>query len=286
MFGTDANSVELKRLADTSGGQSVFVTDPKKDVRRALQQTLERRSHLAAINVQMQIEIAPEITIRHFYGHDQVTDPVVRAALERKADNLGKKIEQEHGIKPQPHLITKDKSIRVFVPNLAVGETYWVVLELDVPKGQSSDFGKATIQYFDTFKQQNQKNPFRLSPKGKLAPQLVAQHALSLWTSEEIYEALNDVEANDLNTLEQRMQIHLSVLESARTHFAPKMSRQRKTANPLMDDIITLGKFVSLAKALIRERNAPPQARSYLIHGLRERGGVRDGFMRVDYGKQ
>ncbi|RKZ93541.1 MAG: hypothetical protein DRR19_00870 [Candidatus Parabeggiatoa sp. nov. 1] len=232
----------------------------------------------------MQIEIAEEITIRHFYGHDEVTEPVVRAALEREADNLGKNIEKDTGVTAQPHLITKDKGIRVFVPNLAVGETYWVVLELEVPKGQS-DFGKATIQYFDTFKQENSKKTFSLSPNGQLAPQLVAQHALSLWTSEEVYDALDDVEANDITTLEQRMQIHLSVLESAKSHLAPKMPGRLKTANPLMDDIITLGKFVSLAKALIREKNAP-QARSYLIHGLRERRGVRNGLMRVDYDEQ
>jgi len=48
-----------------------------------------------------------------------------------------------------------------------VGETYWVVFELAVhEQHKSSDFGKATVQYFDTFARQKPKvaQPYRQKP--------------------------------------------------------------------------------------------------------------------------
>jgi hypothetical protein len=54
----------------------------------------------------------------------------------------------------------------------------WVVFELAVPEQhQSADFGKATVQYFDTFARQNQRPQFTLSQQGQIGPQWVAQHA-------------------------------------------------------------------------------------------------------------
>jgi WD40 repeat protein/Mg-chelatase subunit ChlD len=287
VFGTDANKVELDRLAGITGGQSTFVIEPEEDVRHSLQQELARRNHLAAINVQMQIEIDPEIDILHFYGHDLITNPATRAAIEREADLTGKKIEEDYGVKPQPDLIKEDKGIRVFVPNLAVGETYWVVFELAVPEQhQSSGFGKATVQYFDTFARQNQKPQFDLSPEGQIAPQWVAQHALGLWTSEVASYALYDVEANDLKTAEKRIQNHISVLETARTHLTPKTPAASIAPVKLVDDIITLTKFLSLAKNMNQGASAD-NARVYLNYGLSELDSVRNGFVRrVNYGRE
>jgi len=263
------------------GGQSTFVIEPEEDVRHALQQELERRSHLAAINVQMQIEIDPKIAIWHFYGHDLVTEPVARAAVERKADLVGKKVEEIYGVEAQPHLITEEKGIRIFVPNLAVGETYWVVFELAVPDKQS-DFGKATVQYFDTFARQNKKPQFDLSPKGQITTQWVSQHALGLWTSEVAYNALLDVEANDLATAEKRIQAHTSVLETAISHLTPQAASVAPTK--LVDDAITLNKFLSLVKH-VRKVSGAEDARHYLIDGLNELEGARNGFVqRINYG--
>jgi hypothetical protein len=211
-----------------------------------------------AINVQMQIEIDPDIDILHFYGHDLITDPVARAAVEREADITGKRLEENYGVKPQPHLIKEDKGIRVFVPNLAVGETYWIVFELKVPK--LSNLGKTKIRYFDTFARQNQENQFHLSPKGQIVPQLVTQHALGLWTSEVLSDALLDIEADDLVTAEKRIQAHISVLEAA----------------GVVDDIITLNKFLTLA-----QNQRVSNTRDYLDYGLQELENVRNGFVRM-----
>jgi hypothetical protein len=172
------------------------------------------------------------------------------------------------------------------VPNLAVGETYWVVFELAVPEQHhSSDFGKATVQYFDTFAHQNQKPQFALSRKGQIAPQWVAQHALGLWTSEIASYALYDVEANDLKTAETRIQNHISILETARRHVMPKTRAASVVPVKLVDDIITLTKFLSLAKNLNQGASAD-HARVYLNYGLKELDSVRNGFVRrVEFGQ-
>jgi len=148
---------------------------------------------------------------------------------------------------------------------------------------KSSDFGKATVQYFDTFAHQNQKPQFALSKKGQIAPQWVAQHALGLRTSEVASYALYDVEANDLKTAEKRIQNHISVLETARTHLTPKTPAASVVPVKLVDDIITLTKFLSLAKNLNQGASAN-NARVYLNYGLGELDNVRNGFVRrVNY---
>jgi uncharacterized protein YegL len=79
-FGSDARMRELEALAGLAGGHSTFVIDPD-DIGLNLQEDLTRREHLAAINVQLRLEIAPNIRIWHIYGHDLVTDPAVRDAV-------------------------------------------------------------------------------------------------------------------------------------------------------------------------------------------------------------
>jgi WD40 repeat protein/Mg-chelatase subunit ChlD len=287
----DANKVELERLAGLTGGQSILVMNPKEDIdiiRRGLQQALARRTHLAAINMQMQIEIDSDIDILHFYGHDLITDKAARAAVEREADLTGKQVEEEYGVKPQPDLIKEDKGIRVFVPNLAVGETYWVVFELAVPEQRkSSAFGKATVQYFDTFARQNQRPQLALSPTGQIGPQFVAQYALGLWTSEEVSYALHDIEVNELATAEKRIKAHISVLETAKSHLMPKTfsASSNPVNNLLVDDIITLNKFLTLAKN-INQGTSAENIRLYLNHGLRELEGTRNGVRRTRYGRE
>ncbi|OQW87987.1 MAG: hypothetical protein BWK78_08630 [Thiotrichaceae bacterium IS1] len=280
IFGTDANKVEMDKLSGMTGGQSIFVIDPEKDVIHSLQQELARRSHLAAINVQMQIEIDPNIEILHFYGHDLITDPTTRAAVEREASLTRDKVKTDYGVESLPDLIKEDKGIRVFVPNLAVGEIYWVVFELAVPEPhQSAAFGKATVQYFDTVARQNQKPQFDLSPTGQIEPQWVVQHALGLWTSEVASYTLNDVEAQDLKTAEKRIQAHLSVLDTAKSDLTFQHVAK------LTDDIITLNKLLSLAKNLNQAPHAG-QARMYLNYGLGELDKVRNGFVQnVEYGE-
>jgi Mg-chelatase subunit ChlD len=278
-FGADASRKELDKLAGITGGQNTFVMEPE-DVKHSLQQELDRRTHLAAINVQMQIEIDPDISILHLYGHDLINDPVRREAVLRELGETEEVIKQNYGVEPQTPIVTKEKGIRIFVPNLAVGETYWVVFEIAVPEQRNqSAVGKATVQYLDTFARQNEKYPFNLSPKGHIAPKWVAQHALGLWTSEVVFYALDDLYEKELDTAEKRIQTHISVLETAKNNVVSEQ---------LADDVITLKNFRSLAQNLGKRKGVSdsPQTRSFLIHELNEFGRVRNGFIqKVNDGK-
>lgn len=272
-FGDGASRREIDKLAGITGGKSTFVKE-LKDVQFSLQKELNR--HIAAKNVQLQIEIAPDIAIQHFYGHDLITDPVARAAVEREADLAGKKVEENYDVKPKPSLIKGDKGIRVFVPNLAVGETYWLVLELKVPNKSStstSNIGKATVQYFDTFARQNETHQFdelSLKVQGQIAPQIVAQHALGLWTSEVVDYALDDLYETDLNTAEKRIRVHISILESA-------------ASESLKGDIITLRNFLTLTQNLgtvVNVSDNPQESLANLVSGLNIFSRVRNGYVR------
>jgi hypothetical protein len=148
-----------------------------------------------------------------------------------------------------------------------------------------SAVGKATVQDFDTFAQQNQRPQFTLSQQGQIGPQWVVQHALGLWTSEVASYALYDVEANDMATAEKRIQAHISVLETAKTHLTPTTPAASIVPMKLVDDIITLNKFLSLAQNMTKGTSAD-NARIYLNYGLGELDRVRNGFMRVEYGRE
>lgn len=284
-FGTDASKTELDRLAGITGGQNTFVTAPK-DVRISLQRALDRRKHLAAINVQMQIEIDPDIVILHLYGHDLITDPVRREAVLRELGKTKDEIQKDYSIEQPPDLITDEKGIRIFVPNLAVGETYWVVFEIAVPEQHSqSALGKATVQYLDTFARQNEKYRFYLSPKGRITQEWVTQHALGLRTSEVIFYALDDLYENDLDTAEKRIERHLSVLDVAKNDFVSDDS-----AEQLRKDVVTLNKFRSLAQNFGKPvkgddggyYNSPQSTvRSFVVNRLNAFGRMRNGFVQT-----
>ena len=96
-FGSDAYRKELDALAGLTGGKSTFVAH-LDDIKNSLQEELNRREHLAAINVQMQIEIDSEIDILYLYGHDEITDPVRKAAVLRDLEDAKEKAEEELGV--------------------------------------------------------------------------------------------------------------------------------------------------------------------------------------------
>ncbi|NES06091.1 MAG: VWA domain-containing protein, partial [Okeania sp. SIO2F4] len=240
-FGSDANTRELDALAGITGGKSTFVTDPD-DIKVSLKDELNRREYLAAINVQLKIDIDPNIPIIYLYGHDEIKDKPTRRAVLKNLRKAKEKAEREVGVESEPDLITQEKDIRIFVPDLAVGETYWIVFELAISEPNNlSSIGEATVQYVDTFKRENQKRQLSLSSSGNLPSDLVAEHALGLWTSEVAFYILDDLYESDLETAERRIENHVSVLQSANYYL---------DSEPIRDDVITLIKLLSLAQNL------------------------------------
>lgn len=277
--GSDANLRELDALAGLTGGKSTSVDEPS-DIQFSLQDDLSRREHLAAINIQLKVDINEEIPIVYLYGHDQIIDPVSRAAVLRDVERSRQQAEEEFGVPAPLDLVTEEEGIRIFVPNLAVDETYYIVFELSIPENVTS-IGEAKVQYLDTFKRENQIAPLTLSSPGNLPSNLVIEHALGLWTSEVVFYVLDDLYQNDLETAKQRINNHAVLLDSANNNLQ---------SESVKDDVITLRKLSSLSENLGLAAStsdgsvvSPQRGQTYFMHSLNQFGRVRNGFNRGSF---
>jgi secreted protein with Ig-like and vWFA domain len=279
-FGGDARMSELAALAGTAGGHSTFVTRPEQ-VRANLLEDLNRRDHLAAIDIQLRIDVDPAVTVWHLYGHDLVTDPRVRAGVLREAAETAQRAREDYGTDALPDLITEEKGIRIFAPDLAFGETYWVVLEvqvppdLELPDGGLSGIGTATVQYVDTVARESRRREIALSDALTLAAETVAVHAVGLWTSEITFFALDDLYESDRDTARKRLTNHLQALQQAYRAFpAEEFVDDQVTIRKLITLTGSLGHAMSLSDSSTRGGSVVPTVRV-----MNEFGRVRSGFL-------
>jgi uncharacterized protein YegL len=273
-FGSDARIPELRALAGISGGHWTFVTE-SADVKLTLSEDLARRESLAALNIQLRLDIPEDTTIWHIYGHDLITDPAGRTAVLAEADAARRRSRTEYDVKNLPDLITDERGIRIFAPDLAYGETYWVVLELQAPAEPSgSAFGTATVQYLDTLARDNRKIEIDLSEPGAIPAETVLTHGVGLWTSEVAFYALDDLYENDRESAKKRLNQHAMALMAA---YAEVPSPQFR------DDRITLGKLLSLAGNLGTRRSWQDRADGgqfgYVVFAMNQFGRVRGGYL-------
>ncbi|MFE2507846.1 VWA domain-containing protein [Streptomyces naganishii] len=273
-FGSDARMPELAALAGLAGGHSTFVTRPEQ-VGADLLADLGRRDHLAAIDIQLKLDIAPDVQIRHLYGHDLVTDPRARAAVLREAGRAAERARQDYGAEALPDLITEDKGIRIFAPDLAFEETYWIVLELSVPPGREAPgIGGATVQYVDTLTREPHRHELDLGAGWTLPEETVTVHAVGLWTSEVTFQALDDLYDRDRDAATKRLTHHIQVLRAAHSRLPAKEFR---------DDQVTLQKLITLTGTLDTRVSFSdmPQAggaTAPAIMAMSDFGRVRSGF--------
>ncbi|MFF4760779.1 VWA domain-containing protein [Streptomyces sp. NPDC001292] len=240
-FGSDARMPELAALAGLAGGHSTFVTRPEQ-VGTDLLADLNRRDHLAAIDIQLRLDIAPDVEIRHLYGHDLVTDPRARAAVLREAAQAAERARRDYGAETLPDLITHETGIRIFAPDLAFGETYWIVLELTVPPGREPHpLGTGALQYVDTVSREGHRHELDLATGLTLTEETVTVHAMGLWTSEVTFHALDDLYDRDRDAATKRLKQHIQVLRAAHS---------RLPAREFRDDQVTLQKLITLTSAL------------------------------------
>jgi Mg-chelatase subunit ChlD len=272
-FGSDARMRELEALAGLTGGFCTLVTNPD-DVRLNLAEDLARREHLAAINIQLRIELDAEVTAWHFYGHDLITDPSTRARVQRDVAAAKHRAWEEYGVESLPDLVTGDEGIRIFAPDLAFDETYWVVLEVQAPAGWTG-FGKATVQYVDAVARDNRRHVVDLGTETTIAAETVFAHAVGLWTSEITFYALDDLYQNDRESASTRLAGHVDVLSAAHAHTpAPQFH----------DDQVTVRKLISLANNLgLVQAWTDSGNTAYTIHAMNSFGRSRSGFVRNSF---
>ncbi|MFJ6566772.1 VWA domain-containing protein [Streptomyces sp. NPDC091292] len=273
-FGSDARMPELAALAGIAGGQATFVTRPEQ-VGTHLLEDLGRRDHLAAIDIQVKIDVAADVEVWHLYGHDLITDPKQRASVRRAAAAAGTRAREEYGTAPLPDLIDEERGIRIFAPDLAFEETYWVVLEVRVPEGGDAPApGTAVVQYVDTVAREARRHEIDLSSAGGLSPETVTVHAVGLRTSEITFHALDDLYENDRESATDRLNQHIQVLEDVQGEVA---------APEFREDQVTLRKLISLAGTLgqvVTYSDSPGGggSMSTAVRAMNTFGRVRGGF--------
>ena len=228
----------------------------------------------------MQIEIDPNITIWHLYGHDLVTDPATRRCCRGGSTGGRAQAHDKYDVESLPSLITQEKGIRIFAPDLAFGETYWVVLELQVPPGlEWPNFGTATVQYVDTLARANRRHELVLSEAGTIPANTVLMHAVGLWTSEVTFYALDDLYQNDRETAKTRLSNHIQVLQAAQA-FVP--------APQFRDDQVTFRKLISLTENLGQlvswNEDMGGGPLGYAMYAMNGFGQVRGGFVKTRSG--
>lgn len=278
-FGSNARMRELEALAGLAGGHSTFVTNPE-EVRLNLAEDLTRREHLAAMNIQLRIDIDPDVTVWHLFGHDLVTTPAARAAVEGEARAVRRLARDEFGTESLPDLIAEEKGIRIFAPDLAFGETYWIVFELQAPSDDGApNFGTATVQYVDTVARANSRRELALAGIGSIPAETVFAHAVGLWTSEITFYALDDLYARDHQAATARLSQHINRLVQAHVK-APRKE--------FVDDQVTFRKLISLSSNLgkmVTWDDRPDRNFQFVAHSMNEFGIARAGFRRTDWSR-
>ena len=275
-FGLDANQHELELLAGITGGGFDFVTDPEKLEIQALAD-LKRRQYLAAMNLQLQLVIDADLDILHFYGHDLVTDQRTRERVLSQVADARERAAETLGVGAPPDLIREEEGIRLAVPDLALGETYLVVLEVAMKASRArQSLGTVALQYSDVFAQKNTLTELDLAGSGNLEPALVAQHALQLHTSEVVFYALDDLYAQDANTAKTRLDSHIAKLASLKSSYSE---------DQIADDRVTLGKLISLIGnlGLVKSFTDASGTQAVTYHQLRAFGEIRNGYHRVKH---
>lgn len=269
-FGTDARMRELEALAGITGGSCALVNDAE-DLRLNLAEDLARREHLAAINIQLQIKLDATVTAWHLYGHDLITDAPTRARVERDVAVAKHRARDEYGVESLPDLITDDDGIRIFAPDLAYDETYWVVLEVQAPADWTG-FGTATVQYVDALARDNRRHVLQLGVDTSIAPETVFAHAVGLWTSEITFYALDDLYQNDRETASSRLEGHVNTLLQAHS---------RAPSAQFGDDRVTFMKLISLTKNLgLLRAWSDSGNQAFTEYALNRFGQTRSGFAR------
>jgi len=268
-FGADANARELDALAGVTGADYGMVVDPAAGgVGQTLADDLARRDRLVAKDIRLTLQIEPEVEIRHFFGHDQVGSPISRAALDQPAGD----------VTTGPVAASGSDGMRIVVPDMAVGEAYWIVLEIALPaESPLITAGWVDLTYVDAAAARPVATTHAL-PLGaslaKLPVDLVVQHALGAWTSEVAFHTLDDLNQDDLATAARRLATHRAALDAAYADLTTVwVAKELETVTHLstLADALAAGELTQRQTA---------DTRALLTYALEALGKTRSGVWR------
>lgn len=269
-FGEDANARELDALAGVTGGTHTLVTDPTQ-LGLDLEEELARREHVVAKDIEITVEIDPSILILRIYGHDQVEEPIARAALEESGSETGPSYRFGR--------YSTEKGIQVLAPDLVAGDTYWIILELAIDQERFDPVGSVRVQYTDVPNKREQETDVSLSwsaSNSRLLSDLVMKHAVSSWSAEVALYTLDDIKQDDVETAQARLSSHITQLE---------MINRQITTTWLAEDIVIFNKILILLEQITSgnlSRQRTGDARALLTYALKAFGQSHNGVSRID----
>lgn len=267
-FGPDANLHELDALAGGTGGEHAYVTDAGA-AGALLRQGVARRSSLAALNLQVRLDLVKQVRVWNFFGHAPVGDPLTERRIHHELAGARTKVRAAGG-RVNAQLIDGETGIRVGVPDLALGETYWLVLEIEADRGR---VGKAAVSFYDAIAAEPRELSLDLDVSGVIAAAVVHEHALSLRTSEVVFQALDDLHEQRTEQATARLKGYAEFLG---------MAGEILGSHKLRDDAVAVRKLVSLTQNLGKElvRGDDASARAMIL-ALSEFGRINNGHIRL-----
>lgn len=235
----DVNDEELSRLAGLTGGSSSRL-DTADDFERVLVGDLTRRHHLAAMNIQLRLVIDRQIAIHTFFGHDEVRDERTAAEMLQRIDDQKKIIGPDIFPADVKNLVENDTGIRLYLPDMAYGETYFMALELALPEEiEFPTLGSIETHYADVAQRKFETLGLELKQEGLIPPSVVIGHAAELGTSEVVYGTLADLTPQTMAHMSDRIVRHRARL---------KRIFNEVPESYLADEIVAMGKLIALAR--------------------------------------
>ncbi len=276
-FGADANRQEMTALAGTTGGSFSFVVDPKI-LNAEIRSQVNRRNRLVALNLQVLVELPKNSQLIHFYGHIPVDDPAQKDEVFRDLEIAKEQSRQLFNVLPAEDIIDDDRGIRVFVPNIVAGETYLLVMEVFVPENINKKgelLGNVTVNFVDVLRKSSETRKLALTGKGLISANDVAEHAYQLWTSEVIYNAIEDILGDNFDAARDRIRTHENRLQ---------LGALTLQSDELRDDRITLKKLGTLlnniGNPLSFFDSGQEAVKQHTLHTLNTFSRSRSGYIR------
>ncbi|HLJ55911.1 MAG TPA: VWA domain-containing protein [Chthonomonadaceae bacterium] len=147
-LGLDFNEDLMMAIAREGRGNYHFIRDGA-DARPVFAKELDELTHVVAKAVRLRIRLAPGIGLVRVLGASTLDAEQTRRAkaIERRID---RRAQEELGIREDRQKDTDEPGIKLLIPSFYRGDSYIVMLELDVPRGAGRRrVAEVTLKYKD-----------------------------------------------------------------------------------------------------------------------------------------
>jgi len=245
-IGSGADFNEMDALVGTSGGRAEAIVR-LTDIEAVIGEEVTRQAFMAALGIEVLLKLNDAVGFRYFYGHTPVDDASRKNDIKAERDAIVQDAKQL-GVEVGESIINDDNvGVRLFVPNLAYGESYILVFELAIPDTETlPQIGDLTVKYVDVPNAESRRIEYGINEASKdIDYSTIISHAMKLASSELVYASLDSVRNGQNSSANVELQAHAERLTTA----AEEMS-----IAVLRDDAITLRQFSRLLSNSLKPR--------------------------------